>query len=339
MKILKIIAILIGILVLVAIFLGLTGPKSYDVHRSAVVSGSPDQVWPYVSSLKNMALWSPWAEKDTAMVVEYTGTDGTVGSMSSWSGNKKVGKGSQTISVLEPNSYMESQLKFLEPWSGEATAYTRLSDTTGGTLVVWGLKGENGFMSRIFASFMDMDKMMSPDFERGLTKLTELMASAPKMQSSPLVVEPGQFAGGRYLGIRSNISMDQMETFYGTNLGKVFEALQKAGIQPAGMPCGLYFTWDMEKNTTDMAAAVSFKGDMKKVPEGMVVLDVPAAKSLTINYMGGYSGLGNAHNTMDVYIKENKLEHFAPVIEEYLTDPGAEPDSTKWLTKIVYLVK
>ncbi len=42
---------------------------------------------------------------------------------------------------------------------------------------------------------------------------------------------------------------------------------------------------------------------------------------------------------MDEYIQANKLEQLTPVIEEYITDPGAEPDSTKWLTKIVYFVK
>jgi hypothetical protein len=29
----------------------------------------------------------------------------------------------------------------------------------------------------------------------------------------------------------------------------------------------------------------------------------------------------------------------ANVIEEYVTDPGTEPDSTKWLTNVVYLIK
>ncbi len=141
-----------GALALIAIVLGLTGPKSFDVHRSTIVAGTPEQVWPYVSNLKNMALWSPWAEKDTAMVVEYTGTDGAVGSMSSWSGNSDVGKGSQTISKLEPNSYAETELKFLEPMESGFTGYLSLKDTTGGTYVDWGMKGENGFVSRIFAS-------------------------------------------------------------------------------------------------------------------------------------------------------------------------------------------
>lgn len=42
---------------------------------------------------------------------------------------------------------------------------------------------------------------------------------------------------------------------------------------------------------------------------------------------------------MDAYMRENKLEQLTPVIEEYVTDSGSEPDSTKWLTKVVYFVK
>jgi effector-binding domain-containing protein len=40
---------------------------------------------------------------------------------------------------------------------------------------------------------------------------------------------------------------------------------------------------------------------------------------------------------MDDYLKANKLKAGAPVIEEYVTDPGTEPDESKWLTKIYYL--
>jgi len=49
--------------------------------------------------------------------------------------------------------------------------------------------------------------------------------------------------------------------------------------------------------------------------------------------------VGQAHMAMEKYINENKLEALTPAVEEYVTDPGSEPDSTKWLTKIVYFVK
>lgn len=337
MKILKYLLYLVGALLLIGIILGLVGPKTYDVHRSAIVPGTPEQVWPYVSSLKNMQQWSPWAEKDTAMAVEFSGTDGAVGSTIKWSGNKDVGKGSQTISLLEPNSKVEAQLHFEAPMEGESTSYTMLSDTTGGTYVTWGIKGENGFVGRIFASLMSMDKMMAPDFERGLTKLTELVASAPKADAG-LKVETGDFPGGKYLGVRGTLSFDKIGDFYSKNLGLVMGAIEKAGGKPAGAPCGLYYKWDTEKSMTEMVAGMAVTGNIK-APAGMEVVDVPAGKSLTIHYMGGYNGIGKAHDAMDAYITANKLEQLAPVIEEYITDPGSEPDSTKWLTNVVYFVK
>ena len=267
MKILKYLLYFVGVLVLIAIVLGFVGPKSFDVNRTAIIPGSPEQVWPYVSSLKNMQLWSPWAEKDTAMVVEYTGTDGTVGSMSSWSGNSDVGQGSQTISKLEPTSYAETELKFLKPMENGFTGYISLKDTTGGT-----------FMGRFMGSIMNMDKMMAPDFEIGLTKLTELVAAAPKMEStSALKIMPGEYAGGKYLGIHSSMGFDKIPSFYEISYGAIFPALEKAGGKPAGMPAGLYYEWDVEKMTADLAAAVAFTGDIKN-PAGMEVINLPAAK-------------------------------------------------------------
>jgi effector-binding domain-containing protein len=226
----------------------------------------------------------------------------------------------------------------MEPMSGEAIAYIHLKDTTGGTFVTWGLRGENGFVGRIFGSIMNMDKVMAADFEMGLSKLTELMASAPKMETAGLKIVPGEYPGGKYLGIRGTATFDNISAFFAKNFAALFPALEKAGGKPAGTPSGLYYTWDMEKSTTDIAAAVACIGDFK-APAGMEVINLPAAKSLTIDYMGGYNGVGKAHDAMDAYMKENKLEQLTPVIEEYITDPGTEPDSNKWLTRVIYFVK
>ncbi|HMR44901.1 MAG TPA: GyrI-like domain-containing protein, partial [Saprospiraceae bacterium] len=67
--------------------------------------------------------------------------------------------------------------------------------------------------------------------------------------------------------------------------------------------------------------------------------EIPASKMLLINYQGGYNGLGEAHYAMDDYIKEKGYKISSPVVEEYVTDPGNEPDSTKWVTKVMYFVE
>lgn len=338
MKILKYLLYLVGALLLIILLLGLFGPKSFDVSRTAIVPGTTEQVWPYVSSLKNMQTWSPWAEKDTAMTIQYSGNDGEVGSSSSWTGNKDVGEGSQTITALEPKSYVETKLVFLKPMSSEATGYMRLQDTTGGTFVTWGIKGENGFIGRVFDALMNLEKAMAPDFDRGLSKLSELMASVPKTDPSGMTVMTGDYPGGKYLGTRATMTFDKMEEFYGKAFGSAMEAIEKAGATMVTPPSGLYFTWDMEKMTTDLAAGFGFTGDLK-APEGMQVIELPASKSLTIDYYGGYNGIGKAHDAMDAYMKANNLTQGAPVIEEYITDPMTEPDSNKWLTKVIYFVK
>lgn len=336
MKIVRILLLILAVFVGILVILGLVGPGSYDVSRSAMLSASPAQVWPHVSSLKATQTWSPWSKRDPNMTLEYKGEDGQVGASYAWSGNDQVGKGEQTLTKLEPNSLVETELKFYMPWGVDvATSYTMLKDTAGGTEVTWGIRGKNNFIGRIFGVFMNFDEMMGKDFDEGLGMLKEVVAaSAPAFD-----IVPSEFAGGNYLGARAVMPMADMQKFYADNFGKAFEALKAAGVQMTGMPSGLYYSWDMKNGQTDMAAAIPFAGDLKKVPDGMSIIAVPAGRSLVIEYRGGYGGLAGPHNAMDAYIIANKLEQLTPVIEEYVTDPMQEPDSTKWITKITYLVK
>jgi effector-binding domain-containing protein len=52
--------------------------------------------------------------------------------------------------------------------------------------------------------------------------------------------------------------------------------------------------------------------------------------------MGSYDHLDVPHNAIESYIKENDLEVLGPALEEYVTDPGSEPDTSKWETHIFY---
>jgi len=336
MRFLRILLWILLVFAGILVILGLVGPKTFDVSRTAFIPAPASQVWPHVSSLKATQAWSPWSKRDPNMTLEFKGEDGQVGASYAWSGNDQVGKGEQTVTKLEPTSLVETELKFFMPWGEDiATSYTMLRDTTGGTNVQWGIRGENGFIGRIFGVFMNFDEMMGKDFEEGLGYLQEVVASA----APAFTIQPGEYPGGQFLGARAMVNMADMQQFYGDNLGKAFEALKAANLQMTGMPHGLYYSWDMEKGESDMAAAIPFTGTLKKVPDGMSVIDVPAARSLTIEYMGGYGGMAGPHNAMDAYIQENGLTQLTPVMEEYVTDPGTEPDSMKWVTKIIYLVK
>lgn len=169
--------ILLGIIALVLI-LAILAPKTYDVFRTVQISRPKADVFNYLRSLKNMDDWSPWAKKDPKMEKKFTGTDGEVGSISYWNGNKDVGEGEQEIKKIIDGERIESELRFLKPWKSTSDCYTQVEDIGNGkTKVTWGFSGKNKFPMSIMMLFMSMDKMVGKDFEQGLASLKTIMES------------------------------------------------------------------------------------------------------------------------------------------------------------------
>jgi len=167
--------ILAGILGVV-ILLTLIAPKTYDVSRTIEISRPKQEVFDYLRSLKKMDEWSPWAKKDPNMEKKFTGTDGEVGCVSYWNGNKDVGEGEQEIKKIVDGERIESELRFLKPWKSTSDCYTAVTDAdSGNTKVTWGFAGRNKFPMNIMALFISMDKMVGKDFEEGLGTLKTVL--------------------------------------------------------------------------------------------------------------------------------------------------------------------
>ncbi|MFH6604259.1 SRPBCC family protein [Maribacter algicola] len=163
--------ILLAVVALV-VFLALIAPKTYDVSRSIEIESPKNEVFDYLKYLKNMDEWSPWAQKDPNMKKKFTGTDGEVGAISYWNGNKDVGEGEQEITKIVNGDRIESELRFLKPWKSTSDCYTKVENSgVSATKVTWGFTGKNKFPMNIMALFMSMDKMVGKDFEEGLATL------------------------------------------------------------------------------------------------------------------------------------------------------------------------
>ncbi|PWL38577.1 polyketide cyclase [Flagellimonas aquimarina] len=167
--------ILAGI-VFIILILGLIAPKSYNVSRSIEIAKPKDVVFENLKFLKNQDAWSPWNKKDPNMEKKFTGTDGEVGAISYWNGNKDVGEGEQELTKIVNGERIESELRFLKPWKSTSDAYITTEEVgESSTMVTWGFSGKNKFPTSIFMLFMNMDKAVGGDFEEGLASLKELL--------------------------------------------------------------------------------------------------------------------------------------------------------------------
>jgi hypothetical protein len=167
--------ILLGIIALL-IILAIVAPKVYDLRRSIVVNRSLQDTFQYLKYIKNQDEWSPWKKKDPNMTQTQTGTDGTVGFVSRWEGNKDVGVGEQEIVKIYENERIDSQLRFFKPWKSESDAYLTTKEVdASNTEVTWGFSGVNKVPFNIMMLFFSMEKTVGKDFEEGLASLKEIL--------------------------------------------------------------------------------------------------------------------------------------------------------------------
>lgn len=337
MKALKYIFYAVGVLVLIAVIIGFAGPKTYNIKRTAFIDADVEKIWPYVSSAKRMQFWSPWVKKDTSMVIEYFGTDGTVGSGYRWD-SKSLGKGEQTFTDIKPEKSIETALKISMPFGESAsTTYIILQPTETATNVIWGMKGENDFMGKIFSTVFNLDKAIGKDYEEGLDHLKALMATVA--DTVMYRIDNGQYPGGNYFAVRRPVPTNEVVEFYDNNLQSLQTTLIDGGGSLFGQPVSMYYDWNTETNMADLAVGVGFKGEFKKIPEGTEIITLPPSKYLTTDYVGGYQGIRKAHLAMEAYIRDHNLAIVPPALEVYMTDGIEEFDTSKHLTKVIYFVK
>lgn len=339
LKAMKKVLYIVGGVIALLLIASLLSPKEITAERSTIINAPKEVIFEQVRLLKNHDNWSPWRDKDLNMQTTLTGTDGTVGAKSSWvSEVKGVGIGSQTITSITENESVLTALEF--EGQGKADGFIRLKDTTGGVKVSWGFHINIPPPFNLMLLFPGGDDG-TKDFDAGLAKLKALcesMAAAPAIPLGASEIKEIQFLGKAYLGIRGKVGLDKVSEWYEPNIGKVMAAAKSKNAIITGNPGGLYFEWDDQKTmTTEMAAVVPIAS---KVAAGNDIqsIEIKPSRALQLDYRGGYYGSGAAHGAMDAFIKEKGLKQVAPVIEEYITGPANEPDSNKWVTRIIYLI-
>lgn len=163
---------LVAGLAALVVILNFAAPKNYHVSRSIDIRKPSEEVFNYVKYLKKQDEWSPWAEKDPDMYKAFKGTDGEVGAISIWKGNKEVGEGEQEITKVVEGEQLETRLRFFKPFRSESDAYIRVVEVNEQrSRVTWGFSGENKFPVNIMMLFMNMDKAIGKDFDHGLQNL------------------------------------------------------------------------------------------------------------------------------------------------------------------------
>jgi effector-binding domain-containing protein len=336
MKALKIIGLIVLGLVAVIAILGLLAPKPYFVERTIQIDAPKQVVFPHVKFWKAWIAWSPWVEMEPTAQISYEGSDGEVGAKYKWNG-KITGMGEMVNVGVKENEELLYHLKFIEPMASETDGYIRVKDEKGGTRVAWSFYGNSPFPWNVVQLFYSMDRMVGKDFEKGLLKLKSI-CEKDMVKMKNYAIRETEFPATTYAAIRKSVAFKEIPDFYAASFGKVMAAINKAGGRIAGPPTGLYYKWDEPSGVADMAAAIPMAGKKSIGPEFQIV-SLPKRTAYVLDYYGPYDQMVLPYLAMDNFFKEKGLKQSSPVLEEYITDPGSEPDQSKWLTKVYFFAE
>lgn len=157
-----------------------TRPPGMQIQRKGAMAAPAAVVFAQVNDFHNWVPWSPWENRDPDLQRTYSGPTAGIGAGYAWVGNKSVGEGRMTIVESKPSEFIRIKLEFLKPFAATNETVFTFTPEGGGTLVTWTMTGKNNFMAKAMHLFMNMDKMVGGDFEKGLASMKALVETAAR---------------------------------------------------------------------------------------------------------------------------------------------------------------
>ena len=145
-----------------------------------------------------------------------------------------------------------------------------------------------------------------------------------EIQSQPIV------------GIRATTTMEEIKQVIGALFGEIMEYFTRNGLAPAGMPLTIYHEMDADRLEMECGMPVTSPVEgTERVRPG----ELPAGKVATVTHMGPYEQLGQTWSALMKWMEEEGLQAAGAPWEVYVTDPGEEPDQSKWRTDIFFPIR
>jgi len=168
--ILLVVAGIIVLLLLIALFM----KKEHYVNREIIINASRQKVFDYIKLLKNQDEFNKHAMAAPDRKREFKGTDGTVGYIYAWSGDKNAGVGEKEIKNIIEGKRIETEIRFVKPMAATASIIMEtesLSDDQ--TKVSWSNAGILKYPLNIMIPMME--KHVAKDMDSSLSTLKNIL--------------------------------------------------------------------------------------------------------------------------------------------------------------------
>ncbi|MGB6353093.1 MAG: SRPBCC family protein [Steroidobacteraceae bacterium] len=318
----KILISLVALLVVLAV-VGLLLPRNIRVERSVSIARPASLIYATVDSFQLFPLWSPWQSLDPNMHQSTQGARDGVGAKLIWSGNDKVGSGTQLITASVPNRSVASDIDFGK--MGVAKSTILLNPQGSSTEVTWTLDVDMGASPIGHYFGLMMDRMIGKDYEKGLSKLKTLVEGMPNVDISGFVAEPVDMSATPLLVVSETSPPDtaSISKAYADGYAQIGKFMAKNKLHQSGAPLGI----DGEMTSTAFSFQAGMPIDRVDVtPDGNLrVIQSYAGKALKTTHVGPYDTLGKTYALFGAYMAAHGYTANGGTFSWYVDDPASTP--------------
>ena len=330
MKVLKKLFFALLIIIALVAIVGLVFmPGNVETSQQVTIKAKPEVVFAHVNNLKNWDFWATWNQLDPNWNLTYGESSRGNNASYTWeSEDPMVGAGTMTVTESIDNALIKTRLDFRD-WDGADTEMTFEKDGEN-TLVTWSIITDQAG-SNLFARYMNafLGGMMEDDLAAGLRALKTISET----QTMALEIEEMPEMTVAYVPIET--TSEQITLTLASSYGAILQHLPTQGAEMTRMPMAHYADYRDEKVIMEPMIAIN-----KTIDEGetVKVKTLPAQTMAVFYHYGNYTGLGAAHDEALAVLETLGIDAGVASLEIYETDPGLEPDSNKWLTKICFKI-
>jgi uncharacterized protein YndB with AHSA1/START domain len=161
------------VLAVIAAVLGAAAakPNTFTVKRATVIAAAPEAIFSYLEDFHRWAAWSPFEGRDPNMKKTFSGAAKGVGAAYAWDGDKKAGAGSMQITEAKAPGKLALDLTLVRPFPTANKVEFFLTPLDEGTRTAWVMTGPQPFMSKVMSVFINMDRLVGGEFDKGLAQL------------------------------------------------------------------------------------------------------------------------------------------------------------------------
>lgn len=168
-----ILLVLTGTIVLMLLISLLMTRKHY-VKREIIINVPRQKVFDYIKFLKNQETFNTNAMAGADRKKEFRGTDGTVGYVYAWSGDKSAGEGEKEIMSMVDGQSVEMEIRFVKPMKTSARILMETESLTDDqTKLSWSNAGALSYPVNIMIPMMK--KHVVKDMDTSLGNLKSIL--------------------------------------------------------------------------------------------------------------------------------------------------------------------